>query len=383
MPDIFISYAREDRPLVQRLAAQLERKGWSVWWDRLVLAGKHYDDEISRALDETKAVIVVWSVHSVSSKWVRAEANEGLKRDILVPVQFDDSQVPLPFRMVQGIQLEGRSIMAGSRAYQELIAALESLIGERAPAVAAAPEPAPVAPSVVEPPAPPEPAAPDSITETAPAPDRKKLFIGAAAAAAVLILAAAGYVATRPRQTALEPAAQSTVIPAPSIAPSSAPAQPPAPVPTQPSEPAPAETPAPASTAAPIEAPEEVRAFVESFLRAMEGVDYDAILALYAPRVDYFDSGMVGADFIRKDRGYFHQRWPSRRLRLEGQVTCTPAEGSTTCAGPRMAVSFQVRFTVSSPSRQETRDGLSEVTMVLEAIPAGGFAIAGQKETVR
>jgi hypothetical protein len=38
MSDIFISYAREDRPRVERLAAALEQCGWSVWWDMLEAA---------------------------------------------------------------------------------------------------------------------------------------------------------------------------------------------------------------------------------------------------------------------------------------------------------------------------------------------------------
>jgi hypothetical protein len=34
MNDIFISYASEDKGRAQTLARALERKGWSVWWDR-------------------------------------------------------------------------------------------------------------------------------------------------------------------------------------------------------------------------------------------------------------------------------------------------------------------------------------------------------------
>jgi hypothetical protein len=32
MADIFLSYASADRDWAQRLAAVLERQGWSVWW---------------------------------------------------------------------------------------------------------------------------------------------------------------------------------------------------------------------------------------------------------------------------------------------------------------------------------------------------------------
>jgi hypothetical protein len=33
MADVFISYAKTDRPLALKLAAMLEAEGWKVWWD--------------------------------------------------------------------------------------------------------------------------------------------------------------------------------------------------------------------------------------------------------------------------------------------------------------------------------------------------------------
>ena len=44
MSDIFISYKREDVPLAKSLAELLTAKGWSVWWDHNILAGKDYSN---------------------------------------------------------------------------------------------------------------------------------------------------------------------------------------------------------------------------------------------------------------------------------------------------------------------------------------------------
>jgi len=33
MADVFVSYAKTDRPLALKLAAMLEAEGWKVWWD--------------------------------------------------------------------------------------------------------------------------------------------------------------------------------------------------------------------------------------------------------------------------------------------------------------------------------------------------------------
>jgi hypothetical protein len=36
----FISYASEDRDLAQKLAGSIDACGWSVWWDRKIIAGQ-------------------------------------------------------------------------------------------------------------------------------------------------------------------------------------------------------------------------------------------------------------------------------------------------------------------------------------------------------
>ena len=61
MADVFISYAREDRPFAARLAHRLEAGGRSVWWDREILPGKDFAELIAAELARAKAVVVIWS----------------------------------------------------------------------------------------------------------------------------------------------------------------------------------------------------------------------------------------------------------------------------------------------------------------------------------
>ena len=50
-------------------------------------------------------VIVVWSQHSVNSRWVKTEAAEGERRHMLIPVLLDEVRIPLEFRRIQAARL--------------------------------------------------------------------------------------------------------------------------------------------------------------------------------------------------------------------------------------------------------------------------------------
>jgi TIR domain len=100
MADIFISYARADRDIAERLAAALEARGWSVWWDRRLHGGQAFDRLIEEAIETATAVVVLWSQSSIDSDWVRAEAAFGLETNKLVPVRIDSGAPPLRYRNI-------------------------------------------------------------------------------------------------------------------------------------------------------------------------------------------------------------------------------------------------------------------------------------------
>jgi len=150
--DIFVSYAREDRDTVSTLAAHLEATGWTVWWDRQILAGKEFDTVIETEIGQARCVLVVWSAHSVDSRWVKTEASEGLRRDILVPIIVDGCTPPLAFRNIQSVSFPHAVIEPGSAAFDDLIASITPLVKPRAvrePAVAVATEPSHAAAAVL------------------------------------------------------------------------------------------------------------------------------------------------------------------------------------------------------------------------------------------
>jgi WD40 repeat protein len=102
---VFVSYGRADRERARRLAALLDERGFDVWWDPKIRPGVSYDRIIERALEASGCVIVLWSADSVDSDWVRAEADEGRKRKMLVPVLVEAVEPPLQFRLIETIDL--------------------------------------------------------------------------------------------------------------------------------------------------------------------------------------------------------------------------------------------------------------------------------------
>jgi pantoate kinase len=60
-PDIFLSYAREDQTRARDLAAALEQRGLTVFWDREVPPGQTWPSSIGAALANARCVVVAWS----------------------------------------------------------------------------------------------------------------------------------------------------------------------------------------------------------------------------------------------------------------------------------------------------------------------------------
>ncbi len=126
MKDIFISYASEDRPIAQRLAAGLEQSGLSVWWDRHIQVGTEWDKTIDEALAAAKCVVVLWTGHGKNSRWVRAEAREALKQEKVVPVMLEANAIPLAFTGIQALRFLGWEGASGSKEFEILLGAIRA-----------------------------------------------------------------------------------------------------------------------------------------------------------------------------------------------------------------------------------------------------------------
>lgn len=138
---VFLSYAREDRAKATSIAKALRDGGLPVWWDRSLQAGENYRDVIAKQLKAARCVVVLWSKHSVTSKWVADEADRGNDRAILVPVLLDDVRRDIPLGMggLHEIDLRGWSGSSTPPALADLVKAVNSIVS-RAKAAGVPPE---------------------------------------------------------------------------------------------------------------------------------------------------------------------------------------------------------------------------------------------------
>ena len=89
------------------LAAELEQRGWRVFWDQRIPAGESWHSHIGKAVKAARCVVVVWSAQSVESEWVLEEAGQGKRRRVLVPVFKEPVEPPMGFGLIQAADLSG------------------------------------------------------------------------------------------------------------------------------------------------------------------------------------------------------------------------------------------------------------------------------------
>lgn len=101
------AYARADHDQAASIARALNLAGFTVFWDINLAAGASWANVIEKELNSAAVVIVLWSARSVTSDWVRVEADFALRQQKLVPVLLDDVSLPLGFSQIQAADLRG------------------------------------------------------------------------------------------------------------------------------------------------------------------------------------------------------------------------------------------------------------------------------------
>jgi hypothetical protein len=125
MADVFISYASTERTRTGALAAALEAAGYTVWWDKRLLAGDEFSREIEQQIAAASVVLVLWTRASVDSKWVRSEAGRADRLGKLITARardLDINDIPMPYDVYHAELIENTSAIVD--AVQKQVAAV-------------------------------------------------------------------------------------------------------------------------------------------------------------------------------------------------------------------------------------------------------------------
>jgi eukaryotic-like serine/threonine-protein kinase len=139
LPDIFLSYSREDQAIARLFAEGFEREGFSIWWDATLNPGEAFDQVTEKALRDAKAVVVLWSKNSVDSRWVRSEAMQANDNKTLVPVMIEPCKRPIMFELTHTADLSQWTGDRKDQTWQSFLAGVRLFVERSGPVPAAFP----------------------------------------------------------------------------------------------------------------------------------------------------------------------------------------------------------------------------------------------------
>jgi hypothetical protein len=130
-PHVFVSYSRDDEVFLQRLVADLQAHGITVWIDKSGIppGTPDWEDALRAAISTSQAVILIASPKSRISRYVRDELSiaERYKHRIY-PIWVDGTEwidcIPLGYGRTQYIDARGSLYTS---ALNELVVALDTL----------------------------------------------------------------------------------------------------------------------------------------------------------------------------------------------------------------------------------------------------------------
>ena len=123
MQQIFISYSRKDIDFARKLAGDLEKAGYDVWWDLTDLrGGDDWVRVIPAAIESSVYFIVVLSPNSAASDWVAKEYTQALNlRKKIIPIQLEPGPVPFALNTINFVNFTNGEY---TDRFKELLSAL-------------------------------------------------------------------------------------------------------------------------------------------------------------------------------------------------------------------------------------------------------------------
>jgi len=123
MTQIFISYSRKDTAFVRKLAGDLEKAGYDVWWDVSDLrGGDDWPRVIPAAIEASQYFMIMLSPNSAASDWVEKEYTHALSlRRKIIPVMLHQSSIPFALNTINYVDFTSDDYVAS---FNRLLTAL-------------------------------------------------------------------------------------------------------------------------------------------------------------------------------------------------------------------------------------------------------------------
>ncbi|MEO8341822.1 MAG: toll/interleukin-1 receptor domain-containing protein, partial [Nitrospirota bacterium] len=118
MPNVFLSYSRDDLPLIEQLEAQLKtHPEIFIWRDQdKIYGGQKWPKVLGEAIADQDVVLLAWSKHAAASHFVEFEWTTAIAlKKTIIPCLLDSTPLPPSLAATQGISVGD---------IQEIIAAL-------------------------------------------------------------------------------------------------------------------------------------------------------------------------------------------------------------------------------------------------------------------
>jgi hypothetical protein len=110
----FISHNKADRDIARMIALFLASENINVWFDEWeISAGDSIIEQIHNGLQGCSHFLIIWSVNSATSRWVRAELESALSTAIasgtprIIPIVIDQTQLPHLLNPLRYIRYNG------------------------------------------------------------------------------------------------------------------------------------------------------------------------------------------------------------------------------------------------------------------------------------
>lgn len=129
--DVFISYKREEYQRVDQLASILREIGLTVWHDASLVSGDAWQIRIDEKAHVCRSLVLCWTREAGKSKYVKREAQIGMKRGVLTPVQFGPSRLPFAYRRLNFADMSNWNGEVHHPSVRKLVGGIAKLISDK------------------------------------------------------------------------------------------------------------------------------------------------------------------------------------------------------------------------------------------------------------